>query len=199
MFSSVLPLGAFVVHLLHDGEGERRGAGVGVALAGHVLYAFVKACVAKGNGGVTVVEKPVDGLALFESCARAVLPENGRRVGERALQAVVTAAQRAVAELKTLFKDRPELVDVAAGGERHVGKVDGDDALIEAAVVLVLAGDVIARVRDIADARVGETVGRQEAAAAHARVHVSLELEHLLFADVVGHHAARRALGGEAV
>ena len=47
---------------------------------------------------------------------RAVLPQNGRRVGERALQALVTAAQRAVAELQTLFKDRPELFNVAAGG-----------------------------------------------------------------------------------
>ena len=41
------PLLALVVHLLHDGEGERRCAGVGVALAGHVLHALVKARVAE--------------------------------------------------------------------------------------------------------------------------------------------------------
>ena len=42
-----LPLLALVVHLLHDGEGEGRCAGVGVALAGHVLHALVKARVAE--------------------------------------------------------------------------------------------------------------------------------------------------------
>ena len=110
----------------------------------------------------------------------------------------MTAAQRAVAELKALFKDRPELFNVAAGGECHVGQVDRDDALIEAAVILVLAGNIVAGIRDVADARVGEAVRRQEAAAAHAGIHIALELEHLLFADVVGHHAARRALGGKA-
>ena len=109
----------------------------------------------------------------------------------------MTAAQRAVAELKALFKDRPELFNVAAGGECHVGQVDRDDALIEAAVILVLAGNIVAGIRDVADARVGEAVRRQEAAAAHAGIHIALELEHLLFADVIGHHAARRALGGE--
>ena len=110
----------------------------------------------------------------------------------------MAAAQCAVAQLETLFEDGPEFVDVAAGGQRHIRQIDGHDALVEAAVILVLAGDVIAGVCDVADARVGEAVGRQEAAAAHAGVHVALELEHLLFADVVGHHAARRALGGKA-
>ena len=168
-----------------------------MALAGHVLDALVKTRVAKGNGGIAVVEELVDRLALFEPCARAVLPEDGSRVGERALQAVVAAAQRAVAELKALFKNRPELFDVAAGGERHIGQVDGHNALIEAAVILVLAGNIVAGIRDVADARVGEAVRRQEAAAAHAGIHIALEFEHLLFADVIGHHAARRALGGE--
>ena len=114
------PLLALVVHLLHDGEGERRGTGVGVALAGHVLHALVKSRVAERDRGIAVVEELVDGLTLFESCARAVLPENGRRVGERALQTVVAAAQGAVAELKTLVENRPEFFNVAACGQRHV-------------------------------------------------------------------------------
>ena len=92
------------VQRVHDLQGEGSGAGIGVGLAGHVLHALVKARVAERDRGIAVVEELVDGLTFFESCARAVLPENGRRVGERALQAVVTAAQRAVAELKTLFK-----------------------------------------------------------------------------------------------
>ena len=61
----------------------------------------------------------------------------------------------------------------------------------------MLAGNIVAGIRDVADARVGEAVRRQEAAAAHTGIHIALELEHLLFADVIGHHAARRALGGE--
>ena len=49
-------------------------------------------------------------------------------------QTVVTAAQRAVAQLQPLVKDLPELVDVAAGGQSHVRQVDGDAG--------VRAGDV---------------------------------------------------------
>ena len=192
-----LPLLALVVHLLHDGQGERRGGGVGMALAGHVLHALIESGVAEGDGGVAVVEQTVDGFALLETGAGAVLPEDGRGVGERTAQAVVAAAERAVAQLEPVFKNIPELFDVAAGGERDVGQIDGHDALIEAAVILVLARLVVAGVGDVAHARVGEAVGREEAAAAHAGIHVALELEHLLFADVIGHHAARRAFCGE--
>jgi hypothetical protein len=94
-----------------------------------------------------------------------------------------------VAQLEPLVEDLPELVEIAAGGQRHVHQVDRDDALVEAAVVLGLA--VFVHIR------------RQEAAAAHAGVAVAvavfvhLELEHLLLADVVGHHALGRALGGQ--
>ena len=133
------PLLALVVHLLHDGEGEGRGTGVGVALAGHVLHALVESCVAERDGGVAVIEQAVDRFALFEPCARAVLPENGSGVGQRTLQTVVAAAQGAVAELKALVENRPELFDVAACGQRHIRQVDRDNALVEAAVELVIA------------------------------------------------------------
>ena len=100
-------------------------------------------------------------------------------------------------QLEPVFKNIPEFFDVAARGERDVGQIDGHDPLIEAAVILVLARLVVAGVGDVAHARVGEAVGREEAAAAHAGIHVALELEHFLFADVIGHHTARRAFCGE--
>ena len=110
-----------------------------------------------------------------------------------------------VAQLEALLEDLPELVHVAAGGQRHVGQVDGDDALVEAAVVLGLARVIVLGLGDIVKA-VARAVGRQEAAAAHAGVAVAvasrlalgeLELAHLLLGDVVGHHALGRALGGK--
>ena len=61
----LFPFGAFVIHLLHDGQGKGRGGGVGVALARHVLHALVKAGIAQRNRGVTVIEQAVDGLALL--------------------------------------------------------------------------------------------------------------------------------------
>ena len=185
----LLPLGAGVVHVLHDLERERRGRGVGVRLAGHVLDALIQSRVAEGDGRVAAVEELVDRLALFQARQRTVLPQDGRGVRERALEPLVAAHERAVAELEPLVKDLPELLHVAAGGQRHIRQVDGHDALIEAAVVLRLSVFVDIR--------------RQEAAAAHAgvavalAVFVDLELEHLLLGDVVRHHALGGAAGGQ--
>ena len=44
-----------------------------------------------------------------------------------------------MAELEAVFQDFPEAVHVTAGGAGDVDEIDGDDALIEAAVVLVFA------------------------------------------------------------
>ena len=193
----LFPLGAFVVHLLHDGQGKGGGGGVRVALAGHVLHALVKARIAQGDGGIAVKEELVDGFALLQAGQGAVLPENGCGVGQGALQAVVAALQGPVAQLQALFKDAPELVQIPTGGQGHIRQVDGDHALVEAAVVLVLAGFVVFGVGDVADAGIGEAVRRQEGAAAHAGIHIALQFLHLLFGDVVRHHAAGGALGGQ--
>ena len=91
-----------------------------------------------------------------------------------ALQPLVAAAQRPVAQLQPLVEDLPELLHVAAGGQGHVRQVDGDHALIEPAVVLVLAGLIVPGVGDVADPGVGEAVGGQEGAAAHTGIHVAL-------------------------
>ena len=60
-----LPLQAFFVHLFHNGQSERSGGGVCVALAGHVLHAFIQTCVAQGDSGVAAVKELVDDLALL--------------------------------------------------------------------------------------------------------------------------------------
>ena len=94
-----------------------------------------------------------------------------------------------MAQLHALVEDLPELFDIAARGQGNIRQVYRHDALIEAAVILGLAVLV--------------DIGRQEAAAAHAgvavpiAVSIDLQLEHLLLADVVGHHALGGALGSE--
>ena len=71
----------------------------------------------------------------------------------------------------------------------------GDHTLIEPTVVFVLAGLIIPGVGDVAHPGIGEAVGGQEGAAAHAGIHVALELLHLLLGDVVRHHAPGGTFG----
>ena len=193
----LFPLCALVVHLLHNGQGKGSSGGIGMALAGHIFHALVETGVAQRNGGIAVEQQLVDGLALLQTGQRTVLPQNGRGVGGRTLQTVVAALEGLVAQLQPFLKDLPELVQIAAGGESHIRQVDGDHALIEAAVVLVLTGLVVLGVGNVADTRIGEAVRRQEGAAAHAGIDVALQLPHLLLGDVVRHHAAGGAFGGQ--
>ena len=88
------------------------------------------------------------------------------------------------------------------GRKRHIRQADGDNALVEAPIVFRLARFVVARVRHVV-VPVARTIGREEAAASHARVTITvalgltlgqLHLAHLLLRDIVGHHALRRAL-----
>ena len=197
-----LPLGTLVVHVLHDLHGERRALRLGVAVAGHILHALVEPRVAERNGGIPAVEQLVDRLALLEASKRTVLPQNRRGVGKRALQAIMTAHESLTAQLETLVENLPELRLVAMRRKRHIRQADGHNALVEAPIVLRLARFVVARVRHVVVAVAG-TVGREEAAASHARVAITvafglalgqLHLAHLLLGDIVGHHALRRAL-----
>ena len=192
-----LPLEAVGIELLHDLQTESLALVLGELLADQRIDAFPQSRVAERDGGIAVEQQLVDGFALFQTRERAVLPQNRRRVGQRALESFVTRLQGSVTKLHALVEDLPEFVHVAVGAQSDVDKVDGDDALIEASVILMLAGDVVARVRDVADARVGEAVGCQERTAAHAGVDVALQLEHDLLGDVVGHHPLGGALGGK--
>ena len=185
----LFPLGAGIVHMLHYVQGKGLGGGVGVAFAGHIFAALIQACVTQADGGVTAVQQLVDGFALLQAGQGAVLPQDGGGVAQGALQAVVAAHQGLVAQLQALVKDLPELIKVAAAGQGHIHQVDGDNALVEAAVILGFAVLV--------------HVGGQEAAATHAgeamalAVFVHLVLQHLLFADVVRYHAFGGALGSQ--
>ena len=201
----LLPLRGVLVELLHHLEAELLALGLGELLADHREDALPEPRVAERDRRVAAVEELVDLLALVEAREGSVLPENRRRVGGRPFQALMAAAEGAVAELAALVEEAPELLHVAVRGKRDVDEVDRDDALVEAAVVLRLAGLVVLGARDVAVA-VARAVRREERAAAHARVRVAvpdclalgeLVLAHLLLADVVGHHALRRALRGE--
>ena len=186
----LLPRLAAVVHVLHHAQGKGLCLGVGVALAGHILDALIQAGVAQADGGVAAEQQLVDLLALLEAGQGAVLPQDGGGVAEGAQQPLVAALQGPVAQIEPLVEDLPELLKVAARAQGHVHQVDGDDALVEPAVVFGLVG-------------LGVHVGGQEAAAAHAGVAVALavfvhlQLQHLLFRDIVGHHPLGGALGGQ--
>ena len=186
----LLPLVALVVHVLHHAEGEGLCAGVGVALAGHILHALIQAGVTEADGGVAAEEQLVDLLALLEAGQCAVLPQDGCGIAGSAQQPLVPCLQCAVAQGQTLVENLPELLLILARGQGHVHQVDGNHTLVEPAVVLGLAG-------------LGVHIGGQEAAAAHAGVAVAfavfvhLELQHLLFGDIVGHHALCGTLCGQ--
>ncbi len=102
----------------------------------HADAHFIEACIAEGNGAVVVEEELVNRFALLETSDSAVLPEDRSHVGDGAEQSFMAAAERSVAEFEAVFQDFPEFIDIAARGACHIDEVDGDDALIEAAVVL---------------------------------------------------------------
>ena len=117
----------------------------------------------------------------------------------------MAAHEGLVAELEPFVENLPELIERAAGRERHIHEVDGHHALIEPAVVFGLVRIVVSGVCYVVPAVAG-AVGREEAAAAHARVHVAmarrfalgeLELLHFLLGNVVRHHALGGAAGGK--
>ena len=140
-----LPFFARSVHVLHDSERKRRCAGVRVGFARHVAHALAQTGIAERNGGIAAVEKRIDGLAFFEAGDCAVLPEDWRGVGQSALQAVVAAHECAIAQVEALIEDLPEFFHIAAGAERDIDKIQCDDALIEAAVELIVAVFILPR------------------------------------------------------
>ena len=66
--------------------------------------------------------------------------------------------QGAVAKFQTIAEDLPEAFFVFATRASHIDKVNGDDALIETAVVAVLTGNIIQSVGNVTNARIGEAV-----------------------------------------
>ena len=126
----------------------------------------------------------VDGLTLLQTGDGAVLPVDGAHIGYHALQCLVTAHQCFIAQLQTLVQQFPELLLISFCQNTDLGKVDADNALIEAAFPLVLSVFILP--------------GRQEGTAAHAGKYIALVvLTHLLGRDIVGVHSLSGALCGQ--
>jgi len=132
------------------------------------------------------VEIFIDSFAFFKAQKRAVLPKDGGRVGHGAGKSFMARLQRSVAELHTVIEYLPEFIYVALCGKTYIHQIHGDNALIEAAVILRLAVFI--------------HIWRQKAAAAHAGVAVTLAVfidlvfKHNLFGNVIGHHSLCGAL-----
>ena len=92
-------------------------------------------------------------------------------------------------KLQPLVENIPELVLIAPRGQRHIRQVQSDHTLIEPPVIFVLAGDVVFRIGDIPNSGIGESVRRQEGAAAHAGVDIALQLQHLLLRNIIRHQS----------
>ena len=100
------------------------------------------------------------------------------------LQGLMAAHQSLKAQLQPLIQQGPELLLVSTGQNTNLGQIQGDHALVEAALKLVVAVLVLP--------------GRQEGAAAHGREHVALVVfPHLLGRDIVGVHPLSGALDGQ--
>ena len=121
----------------------------------------------------------IDRLTLGKTGESAMLPKDGSGIGKSTGEALVTALERSVAKLHTLVKYLPELLHAALCAKADVGKVNGYDALIEAAVILRLTVLV--------------NVGSEEGSTAHTGVAltvavlVNLVFEHNFFRNVPMH------------
>ena len=100
-------------------------------------------------------------------------------------------------QLQPLIKQLPEPVKVSAGGKGRIHQVDGDNALIEPAIIPVLAGLIALGVGDIANTSVCEPVRSQSRPAAHHRIDIPFELHHDFLADIIGNHPLGGTLGSQ--
>ena len=179
-----LPVVAGLAQAVHHPQGKFGPAGLGVAHAGHQLGHLVQADIAQGDGGVAAVEQGLDGRALGQAGDGTILPVDGGGVGPHLLQGIVAAHEGLIAQVQALLQQGPELVHVPPGQDADLGQVQGDHALVEAALELIVAILILP--------------GGQEGAAAHGGEHVALVvLPHLLGGDIVGVHPLGGALYGK--
>ena len=133
-----------------------------MGLAGHAYAHLMQTAVAQRDGGIAVKQKLVDGLTLFQSCQGTVLPQDRGYIGDGSKQTLMTAAQRAVAELQALLKNLPEAVHITFRRAGYIHQVDGDNTLIETSVELVASVCVSLGI-----------LHSQERTAAHTGIYVS--------------------------
>ena len=177
----LLPLLAVVAEAVHYFKREGKALFGSVRFASHKFCNFIEAYISERYRGVAAEEIFIYLFTLVEAGYRAVLPMYGRYVGRYAHQRVVAHHKRVEAELQPLFHKVPELLFVAPCEYAYLGKVDGYDALVEAAFELIVAVFILP--------------GGEERAAAHRREYVAFVIfAHLLCRDIVGVEALGRAL-----
>ena len=96
----LLPPLTGVVESLHHFQGKWHGLRIRVRLACHVVHALVQARVAQGDGGVSAVEKLVNGLPLLQSGQGPVLPQDRGHVRQSPLKTPVPAHQGLITKLQ---------------------------------------------------------------------------------------------------
>ena len=179
-----LPVVAGLAQAVHHLQSELGAARLGVADPLDQLGHFIQADIAQGDGGVAAVEQGLDGGPLGQAGDGAVLPVDGGGVGAHLFQGVVPTHKGLEAQLEPLLQEGPELLLVAIGQNANLRQIQGDHALVEPALELVVSVLVLP--------------GGQEGPAAHGREHIALVvLPHLLGGDVVGVHPLGGALDGQ--
>ena len=178
-----LPFFAGPTQTVHNTQREVLTLFRSMAYALHQLSQLIEADIAQGNGGITVLKEFIDGFTLLQTSDGAILPMHGANIATHALQSVMTAHQGFIAQLQTLIQELPEFLLVALSHNADLGQVQGDNALIEAALELVVAVFVLP--------------GREEAAAAHGAEHIALVIfAHFFRANIVRIHAFSTAFYG---
>lgn len=153
-----LPFRAGIVEKLHDANAKFFPYSGSVGCAFHVIDTFGESGIAQRNRGIAIEEKLINGFSWLQTGQSPILPKNRSHVAWSAEQAFVAKLQGAVAEFQTIAEDFPEAFFVFTARASNIDKVNGDDALIEAAVVTVLTGNIIQSVGNVADARIGEAI-----------------------------------------
>ena len=180
----LFPLLTRIIHMLHNIQCKRRCFRISMGFACHVFHTFVQSCITERYCGISAVEQFVDRLALLQPCKSSELPEDRRRIGERAFQSVVPAHESAVAQIQSVIKNLPEFIHISSGRKCYVHKVDRHNSLVETPVEFILTILIFPRT--------------QGTPASHYRKTVSLfELFHLLLGNVIRYKSLCRTLCGK--
>ena len=170
-----LPLVTRIIHILHNWKSKRLTAiRISMWLARHILCTFIKTCIAKWNGWITVKEQSVNGFTLFESCKCTVLPQNRCSITHCAHKSVMTALECPVAKVKTLIKYLPELGHITARWAGDVNKVKCYNTLIETTVIFLFTFNIVLGIRNISNPVFSKSVRCKEWTAAHTGVNITL-------------------------
>ena len=181
------PLRTGIIQLFHHFQGKCSAFLRCMGNTEHPYTHLIETGITEGYRTVVVVEEFINGLPLLQTCKRTVLPENRRHIGNRPAKTLMTKAKCFMAKLEPLIQNLPERLFLSFRGAGNIHKIDCNNALIEAAIVLMLSA-------------LPETflIFRQERTAAHAGVDVSpLILFHLLCGNIIRHHPFCRALCGK--